>query len=95
MPGPDFKFGDRGDVIASFQVLLAEYGYRVPIEGEFNEATDAVIAFQRHFRPERVDGVVNSSTLMTLQALMNSRASKPRQAATKTGILLDEDLFRP
>ena len=36
VPGPDFTMGDRGDVIASFQILLAEYGYRVPIEGEFD-----------------------------------------------------------
>lgn len=96
VPGPDFTIGDRGDVIASFQLLLAEYGYRVPTEGAFDEATrDAVIAFQRHFRPERVDGVVDSSTLMTLQALIDSRASKPGQAPAKPGILLDEDLFRP
>ena len=83
-------------MIASFQHLLAEYGYRVPINGEFDEVTrDAVAAFQRHFRPARVDGVVDSSTLMTLQALIDSRASKPKPAPKKAAIRLDEDLFRP
>ena len=82
-------------MIASFQLLLAEYGYRVPIDGEFDEATrDAVAAFQRHFRPARVDGVVDSSTLMTLHALIDSR-HKPKPAPQKADIALDEDLFRP
>ncbi len=77
-PGPDFTIGDRGDVVSSFQLLLAEYGYHVPTGGEFDVATrDAVEAFQRHFRPERVNGVVDSSTLMTLQALIDSRV-RPR-----------------
>ncbi len=84
VPGPDFVMGDSGEVIASFQHLLAEYGYRVPLEGEFDETTrDAVTAFQRHFRPARVDGVVDSSTLMTLQALLDSRP--PEHAARNQG----------
>ena len=37
VPGPTFTIGDSGDVIASFQHLLAEYGYRVPVDGEFDE----------------------------------------------------------
>ena len=31
---------------------------------------DAVAAFQRHFRPQRVDGIVDVSTLATLKALI-------------------------
>jgi N-acetylmuramoyl-L-alanine amidase len=94
-PGPDFTMGDRGDVIASFQALLAEYGYRVPVDGEFDQATrDAVAAFQRHFRPAKVDGVVDSSTLMTLQALIDSR-DKAAPRARKATIALDEEIFRP
>ena len=94
VPGPDFTIGDRGDVIASFQALLAEYGYYVPVDGEFKESTrDAVAAFQRHFRPERVDGVVDSSTLMTLQSLVDSRSPQGTRPAPER-IALDEDLFR-
>ena len=86
VPGPDFTIGDRGEVIASFQALLAEYGYRVPVDGEFDEATrDAVAAFQRHFRPARVDGVVDSSTLMTLQALIDSAAPKRERPEPRQG----------
>jgi N-acetylmuramoyl-L-alanine amidase len=36
-----------------------------------------VTAFQRHFRPARVDGVADHSTLTTLQALL---ASLPDEA---------------
>jgi N-acetylmuramoyl-L-alanine amidase len=38
-----------------------------------------VTAFQRHFRPARVDGVADHSTLNTLQALL---ASLPPEAMT-------------
>jgi N-acetylmuramoyl-L-alanine amidase len=81
VPGLAFMVGDTGDLIASFQNHLAEYGYRVAVNGEFDETTrDAVAAFQRHFRPARVDGVVDSSTLMTLQSLVDSRFRKPAPA---------------
>jgi N-acetylmuramoyl-L-alanine amidase len=32
-----------------------------------------VAAFQRHFRPARVDGVADPSTLLTLRALIETR----------------------
>jgi N-acetylmuramoyl-L-alanine amidase len=40
---------------------------------------EVVTAFQRHFRPARVDGVADHSTLTTLQALL---ASQPNVGAT-------------
>ena len=39
---------------------------------------DVVTAFQRHFRPEQVDGVADSSTLTTLHDLL---AMLPPEAA--------------
>jgi N-acetylmuramoyl-L-alanine amidase len=38
---------------------------------------EVVTAFQRHFRPARVDGIADHSTLTTLQALL---ASLPAEA---------------
>jgi N-acetylmuramoyl-L-alanine amidase len=32
-----------------------------------------VAAFQRHFRPARVDGIADASTVLTLRALMETR----------------------
>ena len=86
MPGLAFMAGDTGDLIAIFQNHLAEYGYRVPVNGEFDDMTrDVVAAFQRHFRPARVDGVVDSSTLMTLQSLVDSRMHRQAPAPAATG----------
>lgn len=86
VPGPNFALGDRGDVIASLQQVMAAYGYRVSTAGEFDEVTrDTVTAFQRHFRPAQIDGIVDSSTLMTLQALSESlphHARKPSLIAS-------------
>lgn len=73
LPGPDFSLGDRGEIIELFQKQLSAYGYLVPVHGQFDVATqDAVMAFQRHFRTEQVDGVMDSSTIMTLNTLLQT-----------------------
>ena len=56
------------------QKLFADYGYGIGVNSEYDVATrDVVAAFQRHFRPERVDGVFDASTRSTLQELLASR----------------------
>jgi N-acetylmuramoyl-L-alanine amidase len=53
--------------------MLALYGYGVEISGVFDAATATVVAaFQRHFRPERVDGVADRSTVETLHHLLKA-----------------------
>ena len=37
---------------------------------------DAVAAFQRHFRPIRVDGVIDVSTIATLKDLLAAREAR-------------------
>jgi N-acetylmuramoyl-L-alanine amidase len=62
--------GDDGDEVEELQRLLAQYGYPVEVTGSFGEQTRSVVtAFQRHFRPERVDGRADLSTLATLRKL--------------------------
>ena len=57
--------------VAAFQDGLAAYGYAVPRHGRADPATvQAVVAFQRHFRPERVDGVVDPETAGRLRGLL-------------------------
>jgi N-acetylmuramoyl-L-alanine amidase len=71
--GPDLVKGDRGPVVGTLKSLFAEYGYGVTENDEFDGGMhDVVVAFQRHFRQERVDGVVDSSTLMTLRRLLDA-----------------------
>ncbi len=63
--------GDRGEAVETLQSMLALYGYGVEINGFFDVATAAVVAaFQRHFRPERVDGIADQATGETLHRLL-------------------------
>ena len=72
--GQSLSPGDRGDAVAGLQKSLADYGYGAAINGDYDSLTrDVVIAFQRHFRPERVDGIADASTRGTLQELLASR----------------------
>jgi N-acetylmuramoyl-L-alanine amidase len=63
--------GERGEPVEALQSMLALYGYGVDISGSFDATTEAVVAaFQRHFRPRRVDGVADRSTIDTLHRLL-------------------------
>jgi len=73
---PNFEMGDRGEAIGKLQMALARYGYGLPTDGYYDEKTRCVVAaFQRHFRPARIDGVLDSSTLITLRALLETQPS--------------------
>ena len=63
--------GDRSEAVEELQSLLALYGYGVEITGLFDSATTAVVqAFQRHFRPARIDGIADPATILTLRDLL-------------------------
>ncbi|MGJ5181881.1 peptidoglycan recognition protein family protein [Bradyrhizobium oligotrophicum] len=71
--GETLKLGSIGDDVKGLQKALAKYGYGVPITGKFDGITmEVVTAFQRHFRPEKIDGIADRSTLWTLHALLTS-----------------------
>jgi N-acetylmuramoyl-L-alanine amidase len=68
---------DRNDPlpagIEDLQRLFSAYGYDVPVSGVYCAKTEAVVrAFQRHFRPERVDGIADQSTVATLRELIRA-----------------------
>jgi N-acetylmuramoyl-L-alanine amidase len=72
--GPIFVLGESNPTIEEMQRLLAKYGYGVSATGYLDGTTrDAVAAFQRHFRPARIDGVIDASTIETLKALLALR----------------------
>src|SRR4029450_7331413 len=59
-----------GPLVADVQGMLARYGYGIQPTGGFDPLTEFVVtAFQRHFRPERVDGRIDQSTITTLEHL--------------------------
>ncbi|MFM8750550.1 N-acetylmuramoyl-L-alanine amidase [Rhabdaerophilum sp.] len=68
--GPTYRRGDEGMPVAALQSLFANFGYGLEISGVFDERMEAVVAaFQRHWRPGRVDGVADGETLQRLRAL--------------------------
>ena len=74
LEGPALRLGDQGEAVMRLQRALAGYGYGIEETGKYDEATQQVLAaFQRHFRPARVDGIADASTLLTLRALLETR----------------------
>ena len=71
--GPTLRIGDEGEPVLQLQQLFASYGYGIEASGRYDERTrDVVTAFQRHFRPARVDGIADASTVRTLRALIET-----------------------
>lgn len=69
--GPFLSQGEVGPPVEALQSMLALYGYGIEISGRYNERTRVVVeAFQRHFRPARVDGIADRSTVETLHNLL-------------------------
>ncbi len=68
--------GDGGEDVAALQRRLAAYGYAIAATGVYDDDTAKVVAaFQRHFRPARIDGHADLSTCDTLARLL---AAPPR-----------------
>lgn len=67
-PGePELGQGDKGDRVRDLQRRLAAMGYACAETGTYDDATALVVAaFQRHWRPARVDGRADHSTLTVL-----------------------------
>jgi len=88
--GHELAPGDRGDAVATLQKSLAEYGYGIEVSGDYDASTrEVVTAFQRHFRPERIDGVADQSTRSTLQDLLANRGrTRTIAARARTAMLL-------
>ncbi len=62
--------------VRAAQRLFARYGYDIEMTGQLDAKTIAVVtAFQRHFRPARVDGALDLSTLATLERLLHATSA--------------------
>jgi N-acetylmuramoyl-L-alanine amidase len=82
--GEKLALGDRGAEVEALQKALAEYGYGLTASGDYDYATHQVmLAFQRHFRPQRVDGVADPSSRETLHQLLAQRG-RTRTIAART-----------
>lgn len=66
--------GDKGEPVAAWQAMLGTYGFEVAGDGIYDDATRlATLAFQRHHRPMRLDGVADTSTVGTMHRLLSRR----------------------
>lgn len=72
--------GVVGPFVANVQQLFRDYGYGIEPTGVIDSKTEFVVAaFQRHFRPDRVDGRLDTSTIETLEKLI---AALPKHRST-------------
>jgi N-acetylmuramoyl-L-alanine amidase len=79
---PGIGIGAAGPLIAVVQTMLASYGYGIEATGVTDSKTEFVVkAFQRHFRPARVDGRIDQSTITTLQRALAALNRNPTPAA--------------
>lgn len=80
-PGGLLQKGDQDAGVLILQAGLKRLGYGfLEANGVFDDATATVVtAFQRHWRPERVDGVADGETRARLTALL--RLVREQEAA--------------
>lgn len=73
MGGPSITRGQSGMPVEAYQSMLAVYGYHLQLTAIYDAQTEWVTkAFQRHFRPQKIDGVADFSTIDTLHRLLAS-----------------------
>jgi N-acetylmuramoyl-L-alanine amidase len=70
-PGAPLRAGDEGLGVLALSAALARLGYDCPKTGTFDSRLDVIVrAFQRHWRPEQVDGAADGETRARLMALL-------------------------
>jgi N-acetylmuramoyl-L-alanine amidase len=75
-PGAPLAVGDEGAGVFALQAGLTRLGYDCAPSGRFDDHTAVtVMAFQRHWRPERFDGVADGETRARLVHLLRMAAA--------------------
>ena len=70
--------GMSGDAVAALQAALARMGYGIEPSRHYDQATTTVVrAFQRRFRPARVDGIADRATIETLRRCIDVFSASP------------------
>jgi N-acetylmuramoyl-L-alanine amidase len=74
-PGNPLTIGDDGPGVFLLQAGLTRLGYDSAPSGQYDEHTATIVrAFQRHWRPEGVDGIADGETRARLMALLRVAA---------------------
>ncbi|WP_340644208.1 N-acetylmuramoyl-L-alanine amidase [Phenylobacterium sp.] len=70
-PGQPISEGEEGAAVFALQAGFTRLGFDCAPSGKFDAHTTAVVtAFQRHWRPEKVDGIADGETRARLIALL-------------------------
>ncbi len=63
-------YGDEQVMVNEAQTRLARIGYAIAVTGRADPATEQVLAaFQRRYRPKRVDGRLDAETFLLIQSV--------------------------
>jgi N-acetylmuramoyl-L-alanine amidase len=74
-PGAPLGEGDEGTGVFALQAGLTRLGYDSAPSGRYDAATATIVtAFQRHWRPARVDGIADGETRARLVHLLRAAA---------------------
>jgi len=66
------RLGMSGVSVTNLQNRLSQFGYNIETTGHYDhQMKEVVIAFQRHFRSQQIDGVFDSFCLCLLLDLLN------------------------
>jgi N-acetylmuramoyl-L-alanine amidase len=70
-PGAPLKVGEESTAVFALQAGLTRLGYDCAPSGRYDKPTAlTVTAFQRHWRPDRIDGAADGETRARLMALL-------------------------
>jgi N-acetylmuramoyl-L-alanine amidase len=73
-----FDAGATDSAIANAQSLLQCYGYAIDVTGILDDPTlQTLVAFQRHFRPSRIDGLLDVETAALIEAVAAACGEPP------------------
>lgn len=72
-PGAPLTIGDEGAGVFALQAGMTRLGYDSAPSGQFDDKTAVILkAFQRHWRPARVDGIADGETRARLVHLLRA-----------------------
>lgn len=70
MVGSYLERGEKGSKVIRLQTSLSNWGYGLKLDGDYGIKTEkCVIAFQRHYRPQKLDGIWDDECAGILAAL--------------------------
>jgi N-acetylmuramoyl-L-alanine amidase len=74
-PGVPLGVGDEGTGVFALQAGLTRLGYDSAPSGQYDAHTETIVrAFQRHWRPEQIDGIADGETRARLVHLLRAAA---------------------